>query len=594
MDTSTNMLNVEISRTTGSVRDLFGDGLSSKDISRTTGSVRDLSGDGLSSKDIDVCGYVHAERMANTPLEDIYGEQIANAQEAIRLAKKIAPNINCKLEIMNYIENDTLVCVRVRDMATGFTGIPNLQSKEMFKLFHHPSKEQNGFSEYGIGGKLKNMLLAQTITYKTKTNTGPLEMAIWDVPTSIEKNSIFDSIEYSQENVDFVLADGYYTGTELVCENITDTYRTAEIANSIVGGCDTDENNRIYDRLCKKYIRIDDAYSIDYIVYKDGELVANKPIVPTSDLANYREKTVLHVYESMSTKRLRVLYERSVNNNVYRTTSIPANGIADFTQEQPGEWYEIESPNNARDVFRKDASLLKPVKIASIHANYIFRSKIIIYCSTDECNINSRMGFDTYRTVEGGFICKTNHDKIRLKWSKWNSHRTRYAAFRGAIVYDRNSDVYLNSDKTKAISDDRPFHDLIRWNILHITDKYFAKMKVENGFYETDVQKRRELKMAGPPVPVPVPGAISGDNSRILPLVPSFDVILKPLLSCDDKQSPDNVHETEESLIEILCALHGKPGDILLATTFRELGCSHGILQRVVENLRLRGCGNRG
>ena len=575
MDTSTNILHVEISR--------------------TSGSVRDLSGDGLSAKEIDVCGYVHAERMANTPLEDIYGEQIANAQEAIRLAKKIAPNINCKLEIMNYIENDTLVCVRVRDMATGFTGIPNLQSKEMFKLFHHPSKEHNGFSEYGIGGKLKNMLLAQTITYKTKTNTGPLEMAIWDVPTSIEKNSIFDSIEYSQENVDFVLADGYYTGTELVCENITDTYRTTEIANSIMG-VDNSENDTIYERLCKKYIRIDDAYSIDYIVYKDGELVANKPIVPTSDLANYREKTVLHVYESMSTKRLRVLYERPINNNVYRTTSIPANGIADFTQEQPGEWYEIESPNNARDVFRKDASLLKPVKIASIHANYIFRSKIIIYCSTDECNINSRMGFDTYRTVEGGFICKTNHDKIRLKWSKWNSHRTRYAAFRGAIVYDRNSDVYLNSDKTKAISDDRPFHDLIRWNILHITDKYFAKMKTENGFYETDVQKRRELKM--------VPGAISGDNSRTLPHVPSSGVLLKPLLSCDDKPSPDNsrtlphvpsssvllnVHETEESLIEILCALHGKPGDRLLATTFRELGCSHEILQRVVEKLRLRG-----
>ena len=88
--------------------------------------------------DIDVRGYIHAERMASTPLEDIYGEQIANAQEAIRLAKKITPHIKCKIEIINYIEKDMLVCVKVRDMATGFTGIPNMQSKEMFTLFHHP------------------------------------------------------------------------------------------------------------------------------------------------------------------------------------------------------------------------------------------------------------------------------------------------------------------------------------------------------------------------------------------------------------------------------------------------------------------------
>ena len=520
--------------------------------------------------DIDVRGYVHAERMANTPLEDIYGEQIANAQEAIRLAKKIAPNIKCKLEIINYIENDALVRVKVRDMATGFTGIPNLPSKEMFKLFHHPSKEQNGFSEYGIGGKLKNMLLSQTITYKTKTNTGPVEMAVWDVAKSIEKNSIFDSIEYSQENVDLVLPDEYYTGTELVCENITDTYRTTEIANSIIG-VDDSENDSIYERLCKKYITIDETYSIEFIVYKDGELISTKPIVPTSDLANYREKTILHIYESMSTKRLRVLYERSSNNNVYKSS--PSNCINDFVQEQPSEWYEIELPNNNRDIFRKDASLLKPVKIASINANYIFRSKIIIYCSTDECNINSKMGFDTYRTVEGGFICKTNHDKIRLKWSKWNSHRTRYAAFRGAIVYDRNSDVYLNSDKTKAISDDRPFHDMIRWNILHITDKYFAKMKTENGFYETDVQKRRDLKIAQT--------SVSCDINLSPTLVERSSVVIAHTIL------ENQVGETKKSLIEILCALHGKPGDKMLANTFDMLASSEKILKNTIENIRM-------
>jgi hypothetical protein len=184
------------------------------------------------------------------------------------------------------------------------------------------------------------------------------------------------------------------------------------------------------------------------------------------------------------------------------------------------------------------------------------------------------MGFDTYRTVEGGFICKTNHDKIRLKWSKWNSHRTRYAAFRGAIVYDRNSDIYLNSDKTKAISDDRPFHDMIRWNILHITDKYFAKMKTENGFYETDVQKRRELKMAEP--------TVSGNINLSPTLVHRSSVVIADTIL----ENQDG--ETKESLIEILCAFHGKPGDKLLANTFYMLASSEKILKNTIENIRMQ------
>ena len=64
--------------------------------------------------DIDVRGYVHAERMANTPLEDIYGEQIANAQEAIRLAKEEAEaaieaimqgNLKSKTDQINKLNN---------------------------------------------------------------------------------------------------------------------------------------------------------------------------------------------------------------------------------------------------------------------------------------------------------------------------------------------------------------------------------------------------------------------------------------------------------------------------------------------------------
>lgn len=503
---------------------------------------------------MDVRGYINAERKSNSPLEDIYSEQIANAQEAIRLAKKINPDIQCKIEIINYIENDTLVCLKIRDMASGFTGIHNMQSKEMFKLFYHSASENTGFSEYGIGGKLKNMILSQKITYTTKTNSGPNEKIIWDVNKSIENNTIVDAIEYFRDNVEFSLDSGYYTGTELICENITEPYRTRTVANSIMNvlynsaeekdvvGTDANyycsHSDGLYKRLCKKYIKIDETYPIYFIVFNNGVQIANKRIIPSSDLVNSNmEMATLHIYESLATKKLRVVYEKD------------------------GDWFESE-PANVRDVFRKDASLLKPDKIASIHSNYIFRSKIIIHCSTDDKNINSKMGYDTYRIVEDGFIIKTNAEKLRLKWSKWNSHRTRYAAFRGAILYDRNSDIYLNSDKIKTTSDDRPFHELIRWNILHITDKYFAKMKIENGFYDTDVQKKR------------VPAVKSHPTS-----LTAYTPISTSTLSNIDEYTP------REKLIDILCLLHNKPGDIQLAKTFDKLATSDTVLKNVIESM---------
>lgn len=501
--------------------------------------------------DMDVRGYVNAERKSNSPLEDVYSEQIANAQEAIRLAKKINPDIKSKIEVINYIEDDTLVCVKVRDMATGFTGIHNMQSKEMFKLFHHSSRESTGFSEYGIGGKLKNMLLARKITYKTKTNSGPNEISIWDVDKSIEKNSIIEAIEYSKENVDFQLDADYYTGTEIICENITEPYRTQEVAESIIAVFynpeeeDLGENqfkvDGLYKRLCKKYVKIDETCPIYFIVYKNGELIVHKQIVPSTDLANYKETVILHIYESMATKKLRVLYEKH------------------------DIWYESE-PSNGKDVFRKDASILKPDKITSIQSNYIFRSNITIYCSTDSRNINSKMGYDTYRIVDGGYTIKTNPEKLRLKWSKWNSHRTRYAAFRGAIMYDRNSDIYLNSDKAKTTSDDRPFHDLIRWNILHITDKYFAKMKTENGFYDTDVPKKRK------------------QTDQMI----SLDSYTAPALAQPTNFSYNlDEYDTREKLVELLCVLHNKQGDKKLADTFNRLASSETVLKSVICSISL-------
>jgi len=514
-----------------------------------------------SNIDLDVCGYVTAERKANSPLEDIYSEQIANSQEAIRLAKKIDPTIQAKIEIINYIENDTLVAVKVCDMATGFTGVSNMKSKEMFKLFHHPSSEKSGFSEYGIGGKLKNMLLANRITYNTKTNTGPVEQSIWDIKKSIEQNSISNAITYDcieKCNSDFykyISDQQYFTGTELSCEDITEPYRTAVVAESIldVSYSDNDEEDDdtetkpndesgiatdgIYKRLCKKYIRMDTDYPIHFIVYKNNELVADKQIESKSDLGGNIEKAVLHIYQSNATKKYKVIYEKDT------------------------KWYESE-PCKGRDVFRKDPCVLKSDKIASIHANYTFISNIIVYCSTAEHNVNKKMGYDTWRKVEGGYIVKTNSEKLRLKWSKWNSHRTRYAAFRGAIEYTRDSDVFLNSDKAKTTSDDRPFHELIRWNILHLTDKYFAKMKTENGFYDTEITKKRPSKN---------------------PVVPSTET--QKLVSNENIQKPEptiTFTMEESSIANIIRNEVIETNTITIEDSFSEVSVSSTILPREV------------
>jgi hypothetical protein len=129
-------------------------------------------------------------------------------------------------------------------------------------------------------------------------------------------------------------------------------------------------------------------------------------------------------------------------------------------------------------------------------------------------------------------------------------------------MYDRNSDIYLNSDKAKTTSDDRPFHDLVRWNILHITDKYFAKMKTENGFYDTDVPKKR--KLAEPTLATYTP-PVSSPMAQFSHNLDEYD--------------------TREKLVELLCVLHNKPGDRKLADTFNQLASSESVLKCAISTI---------
>ena len=140
-------------------------------------------------------------------------------------------------------------------------------------------------------------------------------------------------------------------------------------------------------------------------------------------------------------------------------------------------------------------------------------------------------------------------------------------------IYDRNSDMYLNSDKTKSTSDDRPFHDLIRWNILHITDKYFAKMKTENGFYDTDVPKKRKTLSTEV---VPRSGVLSESDNSVSTGIPP----LRPTLENLDE------YDTREKLLELLCILHNKPGDKQLMNTFDKLASSDNALKCVITQFQ--------
>jgi hypothetical protein len=130
-------------------------------------------------------------------------------------------------------------------------------------------------------------------------------------------------------------------------------------------------------------------------------------------------------------------------------------------------------------------------------------------------------------------------------------------------MYDRNSDIYLNSDKAKSTSDDRPFHDLIRWNVLHITDKYFAKMKTENGFYDTDIPKKRK-------------------NADIQPVK---SIRCNTPITLPDAISNLDEYDTREKLVELLCILHNKPGDKKLANTFNRLAGSESVLKYAISEI---------
>ena len=107
-------------------------------------------------RDIDISGMIDAERKSNPKLVLPIKEALHNSLEAIRLARNQDPTIKAKIIISFYILGGTLSKFCIFDKSTKLTGIKNLGSKKIYKLYHHEGVK-SGFSEYGIGSKLENL-----------------------------------------------------------------------------------------------------------------------------------------------------------------------------------------------------------------------------------------------------------------------------------------------------------------------------------------------------------------------------------------------------------------------------------------------------
>jgi hypothetical protein len=82
-------------------------------------------------------------------------------------------------------------------------------------------------------------------------------------------------------------------------------------------------------------------------------------------------------------------------------------------------------------------------------------------------------------------------------------------------------------------------------------------MKTENGFYDTDVPKKRKTAE---------------------PTLATYTPPTGMLTNLDD-------YDTREKLVELLCVLHNKPGDRKLANTFNRLASSESVLKCAIETM---------
>jgi len=413
--------------------------------------------------DINIKGYITGIRSAPKPIEENIKEVLHNSLEVIRLAeKKYSPSdINSEINITMTINNNKLKQIEFDDKSTKGTGIQELKEKGLLKMYHHKG-ENTGFSEYGEGGSQSIKQMADGILYETINYSQVSESLSLNINKAIKLNSFKKAAEYSDRG-SYKLDNGFTTGTKITLTDLVESYQSERISRICLDGSLAKSlSSYLID------INLNIKERIHLIIIKDSDVFAKHIINPVNKLLQWgKDRTTgtyldhqLHIYQENNTKEIVCTF----------------NGIHGKNKSE-----QLLTFSDLKKTTPKSFNTHKYTKISDCK----------LHLFTDENRNINLMGFDGWRKVEGNNIVKTNSEPLKIGWTKWNSHRTRYAQFRGAIEYDRHSDKFFRSDSSKTITDDRPFEESIRLVIIGLTDQYFKKMKATFGHYDTEDSKKK-------------------------------------------------------------------------------------------------------
>jgi hypothetical protein len=432
-----------------------------------------------SPKEISIKGFITAERHASPHIVKIISEILQNSMEANRLARKQRAEKTQIIVKLHFDTNAIFNSLSIIDSATHSSGITNIETKQILSLYNHIGSN-DGFSEFGIGGKQSCMQLGNRILYETKTNESGGTL-IWDINTILngEKENHFDSISFNSDVLNVKLP--FTTGTKVTITDLVPKFKSHSTSTYLRS---REEGQNFEEDICKSFVEIEHQENVFFEFYKCGKFEESKSfkLQTLSNLKDLHEQYKLVVCNDNNVITTYVLHnnayyqlydEQKVHNtSMKKNDKFKSKNIFNESKKQDKKDFENEKQNDI-------------IGYAILHLST--ESKVV---DKDDKELLKRfhtlMGFDTHRKVAGGSIVKTNITPLFLQWNKFSSHRTRYNRFRGAIEYDKKLDNIVQTDKCKTVSDDRSFEYSFRYTILQLTDDYFKRIKKEHKLYDTD------------------------------------------------------------------------------------------------------------
>jgi hypothetical protein len=441
--------------------------------------LNDNANENISDDVMDTQGYLIGLRCSPKDFSEHCKEIFQNSAEVARLAEENDKNVQTKIVISVYLDvNEKPYEVTFEDISTKNTGIKNLKSKNILVMYSHRG-DKTGFSEYGEGGSEAIKQMCDNILYETITDTQVSEKLSLDINEAINTNKNFiKTSKYSDKGTYKPEEECFTTGTKITLKNLYEPYKSKELGKQCLNG-------ELANKLSQSFIALSLNVTIKLKIYKNNVIEKEFDIIPTTNIEYNKTKTEneIKLIKHKDTEEIMCVAVIYKNNKPQLITYVDIGKKRNSYQK-----IVFDSENVAvKNKFKKN-SISYDENNYNINNYDIIREGALIHLSTDmsEKPDISKMGFDGWRRVKGNNIVKTNSEPLDLRWSKFKSHRTRHTRFRGAIEYNRDWDTYLSSDKSKTITDDRPFKETILLVIKGITTQYFADMKKKYGYYNTE------------------------------------------------------------------------------------------------------------